>query len=94
MNVLAIRPSLPAGTYAFVLTATRAGAASSASVTVIINEPPRNGYVVAFPARGVELSTQFSITTAGWVDAVTVTMHPRTSSRRTHVIPFVLRSFI
>ena len=80
-----LNPALAVGRYRFVLTAV-AGAApqgrrlevstttlqSSASLTVVVNGPPRNGYITASPASGVPLTDPFTLSAVDWVDDETV----------------------
>ena len=71
---LVLRPALPAGTYTFALTATAEdGSVASAAVAVVVNSPPRNGFVAVTPTEGTALQTLFTFSTSGWVDDVQVT---------------------
>ncbi len=67
-TTLAIRPVLPQGVYTFSLTATVEGTSGSASVVLVINGAPRNGYVSVTPTNGIAVETKFSVTAAEWVD--------------------------
>jgi hypothetical protein len=78
-----LRPTLRPGRYAFTVTATASSELqgvlqTSASLTLVVNGPPRNGYVGATPGEGVALSTAFTLIAPGWVDDDTVgcSMHP------------------
>ena len=71
---LVLKPALPAGTYTFALTATAEdGSVASAAVAVVVNSPPRNGFVAVTPTEGTALQTLFTFSTSGWVDDVQVT---------------------
>jgi hypothetical protein len=66
---MVLRPfALAAGAqYTFTLTATDAvGAIGSANATVVTSAPPAGGWADVSPQSGVALSTQFTITAAGW----------------------------
>ena len=67
-TTLVIKPTMTVGSYSFVLTASEPNSHSSATMTVVINQPPRNGYVSISPTTGVALNTSFSMLTSGWVD--------------------------
>ena len=69
LDFLAIIPNLPQGRYTFVLTAaTRDGSSSSGEVVVVVNSPPRGGFVDATPRTGTELSTPFELSAGDWID--------------------------
>jgi hypothetical protein len=68
---------------------------TSASLTLVVNGPPRNGYIGATPGEGVALSTAFTLIAPGWVDDDTVgcSVHPlgavcaSPSTRTPHLAP-------
>ncbi len=45
---------------------------AKATVRLVVNGRPQNGFVTIAPASGVALATEFSMTTGGWVDDVEV----------------------
>jgi hypothetical protein len=69
---LTIRPNLPSGSYMFTLSAAVDDTASSASVTLVVNGVPRNGFVSVTPATGVAIDTKFTMSTAEWIDDLEV----------------------
>ena len=44
----------------------------AATVALVVNDPPRNGFVTISPASGVAMTTEFDIEAGGWVDDVQV----------------------
>jgi hypothetical protein len=72
--VLVIRPDLTAGTYAFTFTASNSQATSSVSISVVVNDVPRNGYVDASPTWGYAMTTTFEISALSWTDDGTVSV--------------------
>ncbi len=71
---LSLQPRLTPGTYTFTLTATvlsltgARGDSASSSVVVVVNAPPRNGYVTFEPPTGQALTTKFAFTAWDWID--------------------------
>ena len=67
--VLASGALVAGATYALRLEATLQGgtAVGAASVSFYVARPPASGTVVASPARGYALETQFALSTRGWV---------------------------
>jgi hypothetical protein len=41
-------------------------------VALVVNSPPRNGYIAVSPTQGTALQTLFTFTTSGWVDDLQV----------------------
>ncbi len=73
LPTLALRPALPVGTYTFTLTASVRGEALAATaVTLVVNGPPRNGFVTVTPDTGIAMTTEFDAVAGGWVDDVEV----------------------
>jgi hypothetical protein len=47
-----------------------------ATVTVVVNGRPENGFVAISPTTGSALVTEFTVSTGGWVDDVEVRVSP------------------
>ena len=67
---LVVRPNLlvPGRHYTFVLTAVGKKTNGSATVSVVINRPPRGGFFQVTPTVGKGLATEFSFTLGSWAD--------------------------
>lgn len=71
LNTLVIRSRVltPGGEYTFRLSATDpTGTRGYADIKVIVNAPPRGGYILAEPSQGVVLATKFAINCLDWAD--------------------------
>jgi hypothetical protein len=77
LSSLAISPALlPAGVYQFRLIATDTATLQQASgaVSIIVNAPPRNGFVSVEPSSGEAIVTKFTFSASDWFDDAEVSM--------------------
>ncbi|XXQ32468.1 EGF-like domain-containing protein [Plasmodiophora brassicae] len=58
----------PYQSYTFTVMATDSGGTSYASITFVVNAPPRGGILVCSPSSGQALSTSFLLLTQSWND--------------------------